>query len=207
MDKPVFNNRPNEHVTIRHETEKTTTVTDYWIGRAVAVVSVVFAVTVPALGMQVLVTKRSKRMRDEAGKMGLPCGYLDWDENCYEAVIRETYEETSLYLPDYKDLLITNNNEKPFTIHDSPSRDARQNVSHIYLSVYDFHNRMEMFPTGVEKYSDHETEFVKWITLSDFYNKYENGFEWAFRHNETLKEAVKFLNLDHNPQIHSCFVV
>jgi len=158
------------------------------------VVSVVFVMTVPALGIQVLVTKRSKRMRDEAGKMGLPCGYLDWDENCYEAAVRETYEETSMYLPDYKDLLITNNNEKPFTIHDSPSRDAKQNVTHIFLSVYDFHNRIEMFPAGVEKYSDEETEFVKLMPLADFYNRYEKEYEWAFRHNETLKEAVEFFN-------------
>ena len=37
-----------------------------------------------------------------------------------------------------------------------------------------------------KKYTDKETALVKWMSLMDFYNKYE----WAFKHNETIKEAL-----------------
>jgi ADP-ribose pyrophosphatase YjhB (NUDIX family) len=177
MNIPKFNNIPNQHV-------------DFWISRAVAVVGVVFATPL----LQVLTTTRTKGMRDEAGKHGLPCGYLDWNENGFEAMVREVFEETSLYLPDYKDYLINNNNEKPFTVHDSPSRDARQNVSLIYLSAYDFHDAMDKFPVDIEGYKDKETAEVRWMSFIDFFNKYEREYEWAFRHNETIREALSFFN-------------
>ncbi|MFA5366349.1 MAG: NUDIX domain-containing protein [Dehalococcoidia bacterium] len=191
-NKPKFNNTPNEHVVLIQESTIKRTVLDYWISRAVAVVGVVFSNPFDG-GMQVLTVKRSAEMRDEAGKWGLPCGYLDWNENGYEGMVREVYEETSLYLPNYQKYLI-NNNEKPFTVHDSPNRDARQNVSLIYLSVYDFHNETVEFPLYIEKYTDKETAEVKWMPMLDFFGKYEREYEWSFRHNETIREALEFFN-------------
>jgi 8-oxo-dGTP pyrophosphatase MutT (NUDIX family) len=188
-----FNNRPNPHVINKvFEGNKYVVNHDYFISRSVAVVGVVFVI--PLIGsMHVLITQRSNKMRDEANKFGVPCGYLDWDESGYEAMVREVYEETSLYLPEYKDLLITNNNEKPMYIQDNPNKDLRQNVSLIYLSVYDFTKNMDRFPTGVEKYSDKETANVKWLSLVDFYAK-SNEMEWAFHHDETINDALKKYN-------------
>ena len=192
MKTPKFNNRPNDHVSYWFESEHTGVKVrqDFWVCRACAIVGIVLAKT-PS-GMKILITKRSNKMRDEAGKYGVPCGYLDWDENGYEAMTREIYEETSLYLPEYKQFLIENNNEQPFAIHDSPTRNSRQNVSLIYLSVYDFMTRMDLFPNGIEKYIDRETAEVKWMLLAEFYSRYEEEYRWAFQHNETIREAVEF---------------
>jgi 8-oxo-dGTP pyrophosphatase MutT (NUDIX family) len=188
-----FNNTPNGRIQLRLQTNKENTELDYWICRAVAVVGVVF--TMPLVGgIQVLTTKRSMEMRDEAGKYGVPCGYLDWDESGYDGMVREIYEETSLYLPDYEKFLVRNNNKMPFTIHDNPKKDNRQNVSLIYYSMYDFHEEMQLFPTFIEKYTDRETAEVRWMSLIDFYNKYDHEYEWAFRHNETIKEALQAFN-------------
>lgn len=195
--QPKFKNIPNEHVILTYESKTNVTTLDYWISRAVAVVGVVLATTPLTAnqgGVKVLVTKRSKEMRDEPGKHVLPCGYLDWDESGYEGMVREVWEETSLYLPDYKKYLIGNNDEMPVIIHDKPTRDARQNVSMIYLSVYDFEKGMEDFPIGVEKYTDVETEEVRWMPLLEFFNRYEKEYEWGFRHDETIKEALKYFN-------------
>ncbi len=189
-DKPKFNNTPNDHFQMRYATQQGTTRLDYWLSRSVAVVGAVVAMH-PISGMNILVTKRTMQMRDEAGKHGIPCGYLDWDESCFEAMTREVYEETSLYLPDYKEFLL-GSNDKPVGIHDQPTRDKRQNVSLIYLSVYDFHEKMDAFPLHVEKYSDKETELVKWMPLSEFYGRYDMEYEWAFRHNETIKEVMSY---------------
>jgi 8-oxo-dGTP pyrophosphatase MutT (NUDIX family) len=176
MTKPKFNNKPNKHL---------------WVSRAVAVVGIVFAITLD--GMKVLIAKRSDKMMDEAGKYGIPCGYLDWNETTFDGMTREVYEETSLYLPDHAYHLVTNNNKIPFTIHDSPANN-RQNVSLLFLSVYNFSPRMDMFPVDIEQYTNEETSEVKWISLTDFYLKYDHEYEWAFNHNETIKEAVKHFN-------------
>jgi ADP-ribose pyrophosphatase YjhB (NUDIX family) len=169
---------------------------DYFISRSVAVVGVVFAVTTQ--GIHVLITKRSHKMRDEAGKCSVPCGYLDWDESGYEAMTREVYEETSFYLPDFQKQLIYDNNKQPFELRDNPKADKRQNVSLLYLTVFDFTNDMDIFPLDVEGYSCKETEWVSWGKLStvlvpqEFKNKYK--IDWAFHHDETINSALKYYN-------------
>jgi 8-oxo-dGTP pyrophosphatase MutT (NUDIX family) len=191
MNKPKFNNIPNEHIIIRYESNTKITTLDYWVSRSVAVVGVVFARTLIG-GVHVLITKRAKEMPDEPGKCCMPCGYLDWGENGHEAMIREVYEETSLYLPDYEKYLINNYHKKPVGIHDEPTRDKRQNISMAYLSVYDFSKAMDQFPTNIQDFTDKEVAQVIWMPLTDFYSKYERVYEWAFHHDETLKEVINF---------------
>ena len=190
MNKPIFNNVPNEHLIIKHKSNQGIINLDYWISRSIATVGVVLIIQLVG-GMHVLITQRSNKMRDEKNKYCLPYGYVDFNENIFESMIREVYEETSLYLPDYNDLLITNNNEKPIEIRDNPGN-HRQNVSFIYLSVYDFHEHLERLPIYVENYSNNETKLAQWISISDFYCKYDKKLNWAFNHNETIKKAIEF---------------
>lgn len=185
-----FNNTENGRIQLKLQTNKGKTEIDYWIHRAVAVVGVVFAIKDNT--MYVLITKRSDRMRDEPNKYCVPCGYLDWDETCFDAMHREVCEETSLYLPDYKDYLVFNNKQEPIHIKDSPS-DNRQNVSLIYLSLYYFNSRPDLFPMGIEKYTNSEVKEVKWMSLIEFYGKY-NNMEWAFHHEKTIMAAVEKFN-------------
>lgn len=191
MEKPKFNNTPNDHIIVRHITNQGSHKIDAWVSRSVAVVGIVFIIVENT--MKVLIGKRSKNMLDEAGKYGIPCGYLDWDESAFEAMTREVYEETSLYLPEYKDYLIYNNCEQPILIRDNPTNN-RQNVSLIYLSVYNMNDRPDLFPNHVLNYSDKETEKVEWMKIVDFYLKYEKEYQWAFNHNETIKVAIKHFN-------------
>lgn len=197
METPKFNNIPNDSIRIKYNRNAGGNMSlDAWLSRSVAVVGVVFASS-KANGMQVLVTKRSMSMLDEKGKHGVPCGYLDYNETCYDAMLREVYEETSLYIPQYHNQLMFNNNQKPFTIHDRPT-DNRQNVSLLYITVLDFDEDLDSFPQYVEKYQDKETDKVEWMKLIDFYNQYDSEYAWAFKHNETIKEALKFFNNNYN---------
>jgi 8-oxo-dGTP pyrophosphatase MutT (NUDIX family) len=165
-----------------------------FISRSVAVVGVVFALD--AVGkMHVLVTKRSGSMMDEPHKLCVPCGYLDWDETTYQGMIREVYEETSLYLEKYKDFIIFDNNKKPFFIQDSPSNN-RQNVSFMFVTFLDFHNAMDKFPVDISKFKTKEIEFVDWMHVHDIYNTVED--EWAFKHNDVIKHAISFYNKNLN---------
>jgi len=172
MTKPKFKNRVNPQI---------------WISRAPAVVGIVFAFGVEG-GSRVLRIKRSENM-DEPNKYGAPSGYLDWDENGFDAMVREVYEETSMYLPDYDPFLTFNNHEQPFYVHTDPTTDKLQNVSLTYLMVYDFHKEPNFFPTEIENYTDFETSKVEWLRLQDFYNCQD---EWAFNHNKRIEMAMRY---------------
>jgi ADP-ribose pyrophosphatase YjhB (NUDIX family) len=195
METSKFKNKPNAHVKYYYSDERGLKVQqDFFVSRSCAVVGVVLAYT--ATGMHVLIEKRSDKMMDEASKVGIPCGYLDWDETLYEAMMREVYEETSLYLPDYEKYVIFDNDKQPFFVKDNPKSDKRQNVSHIYLTVLDFQDSqqaIDAFPVNIENFTCRETAWVKWMKLLDFYNVRE-GIAWAFNHDETIESAVKFYN-------------
>lgn len=163
--KPKFKNTHNQNV---------------WLSRSNATVGIVFAKCDD--NVYVLITKRSESMIDETGKICLPCGYLDYDETLYECMIREVYEETSLYIPDFKDSLIFNNDKKFVKVNDDPSNN-RQNVSFVYLTIFNF----EELPIDIELYKSSETEWVKWLNIKDV-NKSE--YEWAFNHNDVIKKAI-----------------
>ena len=55
----------------------------------------------PAVGVAAVVIKNKKllmgkRLGSYAGQWCIPCGYVEWDEDVYDAVTREFFEETGL---------------------------------------------------------------------------------------------------------------
>jgi len=189
MIKPKFNNKPNEHLILMMDDGVNKFKRDIWISRAPAVVGIIFAFGIEG-GARVLVIKRSENMPDEPNKYGAPSGYLDWDETAFDGMVREVYEETSMYLPNYDPFLIFNNYEQPFYVHSDPTTDM-QNISLTYIMVYDFNGHLEFFPADIEKYTDHETAKVEWLKLQDFYNC---QYEWAFEHNKRIEMALRYYN-------------
>lgn len=181
-----FKNIHNRNVT-------TTEGESIWLSRSAAAVGVVFAIT--DVNTYVLISKRSNSMVDEPGKVCLPCGYLDWNETLYECMIREVYEETSLYLPDYNNFLLFNNNMQNFKMNDDPSNN-KENLSFSFVSVYDF-RETDKFPIKIESFNSNETSMVKWLNLNYFKN-HDNYYDWAFNHDDTIKYAINFLSIFHN---------
>jgi len=183
-----FNNRENDHVIYRFISPSTgeRVKQDFFVSRSMAVVAIIFAIT--EYGMKVLITKRSKSMVDEPSKFSLPCGYLDWDETRHEAMMREVYEETSFYMPDSEEYLVYNNNKQPILIKDKPT-DHRQNVSNIYLNVYDFTDEPLAFPEHIKNFTCKEVDIVEWVNV-DLFLEYHMKHNWAFEHDETIKNAL-----------------
>lgn len=191
MDKPKFNNRRNEHLIIYfNDGVGNVLKRDIWVSRAPAVVGIVFAFGVVG-GDRVLTIKRSKNMREEPNKYGAPSGYLDFNETGHEGMIREVYEETSMYLPYYEPFLIFDNDQRPFYIQDDPKKDKNQNISLTYVQAYDFYDHQDMFPQEIENYSNYETESVSWLKLSEVNT---NNMEWAFNHNKRIEDAYEFFH-------------
>jgi 8-oxo-dGTP pyrophosphatase MutT (NUDIX family) len=175
MSKPIFINRPNAMHIIDGK--------EVWISRAPAVCATIFALkggVTYALG-----EKRSKHMLDATRKWCVPSGYLDWDENGWDAMTREVYEETGIYLPDNEKYVINNNFRQPWHINTNPSEN-RQNIAIYYIVVYDFGD------VSLPKldYTDHEIEKLEWIDITKLAD-----YDWAFGHNTRIWQAAAKFNL------------
>ncbi len=121
---------------------------------------------------QILLIKRSENV-SEAGKFGLPGGYVDRDETADQAALRELKEETG-----YSGKVI-----KLFKVNDTPHRkgDDRQNIALIH-TVEPGEQVGEPDP--------HEISEVKWFSLDNL----PKEEEFAFDHYEIVQEYIKSLN-------------
>ena len=176
MEKIKFNNRPNPCHTINGKM--------IWESRSTAVVAVIFGKFRGET--YVLLEKRSKIM-DQPGKWCVPCGYLDWDESGQEAIIREVYEETSIYLPNYKSFFVSKSRSwLPFFVNTDPSEN-RQNIALSYGFVYDF-NKTGLPDTS---FSNLEIDELRWVKLNDV-----AGYDVAFNHDVRIIQAEIYLEKD-----------
>lgn len=169
-----FNNVENECV-------QTTDGRTVWLSRSVAVVGIVCLIKdgYPHL----LISQRGLGAADNHLKYCLPCGYLDWSENSFDAVRREVWEETGINID-----LILNNTwpvDKPFMVITDPSEN-RQNVSitHIVLSEIPKDGELPT-PNITNHVQDQEVADARWIR----YDEVDN-FEFAFNHKERLKKFL-----------------
>lgn len=181
-----FNSRENEHIKFSfYSSENGKVKYDYFMNRAPAVAGLVFAMT--RQGTKVLIGKRSKTMLDSPGKLGIPCGYINWDETLHEGMMREVYEETSFYMPDFEEYLIFNNDNHPFLIKDHPT-EPHQNITSVFISVFDFRDAADIFMSEIEDFSCRESDWTKWLEMDEFF-KTHTQHEWAFKHDETIKKG------------------
>lgn len=169
---PKFNNRPNKNV---------------WLSRAVAVQ--MFLIAHKDGENYVLVSQRGPKTPDPqfVGSWNVVTGYLDWDETLQECAIRETYEETGVYLPiiaTHFDVIHADWTT-PWYARSIPRN--RQNVSigfGMYIDLKDEH-----FPQW--KIQDQgEVSDVMWLNVSLL-----DKVDWAFEHNERIGEYIVRLEL------------
>lgn len=175
-----FNNRENELITDTNGKQ-------HWISRSMAVAGVIIALH----GKDIYVlTEQRTAILDEPNKWGVISGYLDWDETTYEAIKRETYEETAFDIDKYENNLIYDHNKEPFGITSRGSADVKQNVTLSYIFIYKF----DQMPLEIEQFTSDEVSKVKWLNLEDFLRD-EAEIEWAFDHNKKIHIAIqKFLS-------------
>lgn len=163
----LFNNKPNiPHITSDGR--------EIWESRSVSVVPIIRAHF--KNHTYVLAQKRSHIM-NEPGKWSLPCGYLDWNENGWDAVRREVFEETSFLIDKYYNDILFSNNQKPVFVNTEMDED-KQNVALVYSIVFNFHYEL---PTQIENHKNLETSEVKWINIEDVFN-----YDWAFNHDKLI---------------------
>ena len=171
---PTFKNRPNKVHKINGK--------EVWESRSTAILPVILAIYKD--NIFVLIGKRSKIM-DSPGLWCLPSGYIDYDENGFDALRRAVYEETSLDIQKYKKYLVyATPTHEPFYVQTKPTEN-RQNITLSYCFIYDFSGRD--LPREIESYTDKESDEVKWIPIEDVFT---SKYKWAFNHDERIEMAV-----------------
>ena len=169
---PQFKHKENTRYVIDGE--------EIWYSRSVGIVAVIFGMYNNEL--YVLTELRSKNM-DMPGKRCVPGGWIDWDENAWDALRREVYEETSLVLDQYSQNVLTDNGKQPFFVMTEPT-EYRQAIGISYFVAINF-------PEGlpdIESYTNFEVDEVKWMPILDVVNH-----EWAFNHDKRITMAANKL--------------
>jgi 8-oxo-dGTP pyrophosphatase MutT (NUDIX family) len=169
-DIKLFSNRNNERYIINNK--------EIWYSRSVATGAVILLRCKDKddnITYKVLLEQRSLIM-DQPLKWCFPCGYLDWDETLEDSIIREIYEETNLYIPNFHNQLLYKTKE-PFYIG-SDLENYRQNIHIFYGFVYNEH---PLFYSSLSKDND-EINDLRWVLMQDL-----NQYDFAFKHNERIK--------------------
>lgn len=180
--KPIFKNKENTCYTIIKDGREK----QIWNSRSCAMVAVVLGMFEKEI--YALTIKRSEVM-DFPNLYAVVSGYFDWNESALEALDREIYEETSLYLPELNKYEIHKDpEESPFFVNTNP-KENRQNISLSYCVIYNF--LKVGLPKNIENYKNKEVSLVKWMNIKDIDN-----YKWAFNHDERIKLALsKFFYL------------
>jgi ADP-ribose pyrophosphatase YjhB (NUDIX family) len=146
----------------------------YWYSRSVAVVGIIQAHDTN-WRWHVLATKRGKNTPDYQGYWCLPCGYVDFNETCEEAIKREVFEETGCNINISKLNLIG--------IDSIP--EGRQNITIQYEHIYhqEFINTLKLTNKNADNGEVDEIKFIKISNIDDY--------DWAFNHNHLLKKYFK----------------
>lgn len=155
---------------------------ELWISRSVVVICVVARIT-DDNKIEIIAEKRGPLV-SETGRWCFPCGYLDYDEDITDAVIREVQEETG-YTLERKDVKFIDINSKP--------EGKKQNVGIRHIAFID-NDKKQI--SDFELDTNEVTE-LKWIEIGEsvgnIFNIDVNKLDcvkWAFNHKSLIIHII-----------------
>lgn len=178
-----FNNKENTpHKTLEGD--------EIWRSRSVAVVGMMIALHEGE--RYVILVKRGPALPNEVGRWCMPCGFLDWDETCEEAVVREIWEESGLNV--YKTIeqyeILHDQMDYPWKIHSAPNNE-QQNVSMHYALYFDtkanLYRDVARLPELTFEHNaiEDEVDEVKWVNIKDVWE-----YDVCFNHDSTINVFI-----------------
>ena len=153
----------------------------------------ILAVDFETKEIYILLEKRGPKCPDEIGKWADICGYIDWDETLEDALKREIYEETGLYL-DYLETI----DIRQTGIDDSIDGEnaVKQNITIRYQVLVNYREIKSLLDSGVININtksrggeDGEVSEIKLLKLTDSDPVEEKQF--AFNHGKLINEIIK----------------
>jgi 8-oxo-dGTP pyrophosphatase MutT (NUDIX family) len=176
MSKPNFGNRPNPVLSCTGTDGASQII---WHSRSLAV-CVMVTCTLPDGERFVLIEQRGEGAPDYRGHFCLVCGYLDWNEELYQAALRETWEEAGLDLAAYASQGKCEINQQPVWI-DSRLTANRQNISARFL----FQLTTDELPALTSENSEpDEIAQLLWMPLSELSL---SQYQFCFSHDEVIR--------------------
>lgn len=165
-----FKNRPNQCIKDEKGNE-------HWISRSVALVGVIAALHKDKT--YVLVGLRGPGAPDFQSHWNVPCGYLDWDENGYEGLCREVFEETNINIPEIieKNRVISDQTKQPFYVNTN-IKENRQNVS-LSFGLYFECDKLPYFSNV--NCEPGEVSGLMWMNVKNL-----TDYKFAFKHDERI---------------------
>lgn len=155
---------------------------ELWISRSVVVICVVVRIT-DDNKIEIIAEKRGPLV-SATGRWCFPCGYLDYDEDLTDAVIREVQEETG-YTLERKDVKFIDINSKP--------EGNKQNVGIRHIAFID-NDKKQI--SDFELDTNEVTE-LKWIEIGEsvgnIFNIDVNKLDcvkWAFNHKSLIIHII-----------------
>ncbi len=162
-----------------------------WHSRSCAIVAHVYCF-LPDDTLAVLIGKRGPK-GDMPGLWNLPCGYMDWNENLKEALIREVFEETGLYLNGYEEDIVYGGNQ-PFFVNSDPNEN-RQNIA--MHTIICFHAN-ELPALTNENAELGEVDELNWISFKGINDEKHlldqlSTMKFAFNHDKMIHRSFNEL--------------
>jgi 8-oxo-dGTP pyrophosphatase MutT (NUDIX family) len=173
---PIFKNRQNTLYKIDG--------VNVWKDRSACTAAIILAIKDNKT--YILAEKRSQNMPDGQGLWVVPGGYFDWDENNWESLSREIYEETSFCLKEYEKYIKFDNDKQPFFVYSEPDEN-RQNIVLWHVIILDLFD-IDL-PKDVELFTDMEVDKVQWIYWDEIF-KEVSEYKWAFNHDIRIRMAI-----------------
>ena len=157
------------------------------ISRACSVVAEVCLYDIETKDWYILLMQRGEESPDFKGFWCLPCGYLDWDETLYQAMLREVYEETGLLVSElinHPQFMSANKSElaylsQPWLIYDLPE-DKKQNLAFHFATLFSWKGLP--YPT-LNKFNEQEVTDVKWFSIKEAMT-----LTLAFNHQQRIQQ-------------------
>ena len=142
----------------------------YWRSRSCTVVGFVFCFDKDDY-VNILVNQRGPGAPTNVGKWNTPCGYIDFNENGFEGVARETFEETGVRI-----------NPEQFHFDSVTfSKNAEQNINLRYWVK--LNGTIDDYPLSNAANEAGETSDIRWIRVKDV-----DKYDWAFGHEKAIPE-------------------
>jgi len=159
-----------------------------WDSRSVAVVGMII---INHMGEDyVILGKRGYASPNEVGRWCMPCGYLDKDETCEEAVVREIWEESGFNTYEALDAggVLYNQMDFPWHINSLPNNEL-QNVSLHYALYFASYGELPKL-TIDNNVVEGEVSEVKWVKISDL-----NNYDLCFNHGSVINTYINNLKV------------
>ncbi len=176
-DQPKFTNRPNPKI---HSLNGDV----FYHSRANAVVAEICLYDIQQKTWSILLMQRGLKDQEFAGYWALPSGYLDWNETLYQAMMREVYEETGVWLP----MVIQQStsvlaDQQPWRIADAPTG-QKQNLAFHYAVLLAWPS--SDYPSlSVQSEDPRETSNAQWVDI-----QHAADMNLAFAHQQHIQQLI-----------------